>query len=122
MAIAVGFYMRILRSLFFLMARFLLGLRYRVQYHGAEQLQGLTGPTLILPNHPGYTDPMLLLAGLWPSLHPRPLVAEDTFKNPFFFPFMKLINAVAVPDVTRVDAEARANAAAAVQEVIARLR
>jgi 1-acyl-sn-glycerol-3-phosphate acyltransferase len=29
-----------------------------------DQIQGLKGPVLILPNHPGYIDPALVLAAL----------------------------------------------------------
>ena len=103
-----------LRALFSTLARFFLR-RLRTLLHPAElphgeersnSSRGLTGPTLVLPNHPGYVDPMLLMSMLWPTVRPRPLVAEDTFKNPFFYPVMKLINAISVPDVTRVDARA----------------
>ena len=41
-----------------------------------EQLRGIKGPVLILPNHPGYIDPPLVLAVLWPVLRPRPSQPE----------------------------------------------
>jgi 1-acyl-sn-glycerol-3-phosphate acyltransferase len=36
---------------------------------------------LVLPNHPGYIDPFLLFAVLWPSLRMRPLVYRGTFQG-----------------------------------------
>jgi 1-acyl-sn-glycerol-3-phosphate acyltransferase len=48
-------------------------------------LRDLKGATLILPNHPGYMDPLLLKTELWTTLRPRPLVAENTFKNPLIY-------------------------------------
>src|SRR5687768_14592705 len=98
--------MFLVRSLVWLLARLGLPLRYRLRVRGLEQVRGLKGPTLILPNHPAYVDPILLLTVFWPSLRPRPLVAEVTYKNPLFYPFMKVINAVSVPDMTKVDARA----------------
>src|SRR5919201_6817087 len=51
-------------------------LRYRIRVHGLEELRGLKGPVLILPNHPAYIDPVLVLSGVGPYLRPRPLIYE----------------------------------------------
>ena len=114
--------MYLVRLLFCATIRLLLSLRYRVRLHGFDELKNVTGPTLILPSHPAYVDPMILFTTVWPRFQPRPLVAEDTFKIPFLWPIMKLVRAICVPDVTRVDAEARANANKAVETVIECLR
>src|SRR5262249_35039354 len=45
------------------LARLVLALRYRLRVRGLEQVRGLRGPTLVLPNHPGFIDP--------PPLTPR---------------------------------------------------
>src|SRR5262249_35097036 len=42
--------MLVLRYVFWAVSRLLLSLRYRIRVHGREMLQGLRGPTLILPN------------------------------------------------------------------------
>ncbi len=108
-----------LRYLLWGTARCVLALRYRLRVHGLEQVQGLKGPVLVLPNHPGYIDPAILLAGLWPALKPRPMVFETMYRNPVLWPFAKLLNALRVPDLdTQASAQARAEAQAAVQAVI----
>ena len=114
--------MYLVRFLFCATIRLLLSLRYRVRLHGFDELKNVTGPTLILPSHPAYVDPMILFSRVWPRFQPRPLVAEDTFKMPLLWPIMWLVRAICVPDVTRVDAEARANANKAVETVIECLR
>ena len=60
----------------------MLSLRYRVRVVGLEKLQGFDGPALILPNHPGYIDPSLVLMTLWPTLRPRPMLFEGTSPIP----------------------------------------
>src|SRR2546425_16126 len=100
--------------------RLFLSLRYRVRVKGLESLQGLgrKSRVLILPNHPGYTDPGLVLSHLGPQLDPRPLVYEGTFDNPFMWPVMKIINALKVPDLDSASASARDSARASVQAII----
>ena len=51
----------LLRLLFLAFGRWLLRLRYRVRVIGLEKLQSLDGPTLVMPNHPAYIDPPLVL-------------------------------------------------------------
>jgi long-chain-fatty-acid--[acyl-carrier-protein] ligase len=114
--------MIVLRWFFWLVARLILPLRYRIRVRGLETLRDLKGGTLILPNHPAYIDPTILLTTLWPKLRPRPLLAESMFLNPFFYPFMKLVNALRVPDLDRPSAEARQRAEQAIQDTIAALR
>ena len=115
--------MLLLRYLFWFQLRCLLALRYRLRVHGLEQVRGLRGPVLILPNHPGYVDPPLVFAALWPALKPRPMVFELMFRNPFLWPFTKLLNALRVPDLDgQASAEAREQAQASVNAVIAGLK
>src|SRR5262245_21118297 len=97
-----------LRYLCWALARAGLALRYSLHVHGREQVLGLHGPVLILPNHPAYIDPAIVLAALWPTLKPRPMVFEMMFRNPLLRPFAKLLNALRVPDLdTRASAQAR---------------
>jgi acyl-CoA synthetase (AMP-forming)/AMP-acid ligase II/1-acyl-sn-glycerol-3-phosphate acyltransferase/acyl carrier protein len=114
--------LNLLRYLLWSLARLLVSLRYRVVVHGAEQIRGLHGGILILPNHCGYIDPVLLLTILWHSLHPRPMLLESSFRNPLLHPLLKLLNAVRVPDLDRPSVEARQQARQAVTEVIEGLR
>ncbi len=112
----------LLRYLASLLGRLVLSLRYRVRVHGTEPLRGLKGGTIVLPNHPGYIDPPLVLTSLWPYLQPRPTLYEGNFKNPVLYPFMLLLDALQVPDLDRPSAEARAKAEAAIQGVIEGLK
>src|SRR5262245_11890437 len=114
--------MIVLRFLLWLFARLVLPLRYRIRLHGWENLRDLTGGTLILPNHPAYIDPTILLTTLWPKLRPRPMLAERMFLSPWFYPFMKLLNALRVPDLDRPSADARQRAEQAIQDAIAALK
>jgi long-chain-fatty-acid--[acyl-carrier-protein] ligase len=107
---------------FWALARLLVSLRYRIVVHGGEQLRGLRGGILILPNHSGYIDPVLLLTVLWPSLRPRPMLLESSFRSPLLHPLLKLLRAVRVPDLDQPSAEARQRTRQAIAEVIEGLR
>ncbi len=111
-----------LRYLLWILTRLFVSLRYRVRVHGLEQVRNLKGPVLVLPNHPGLVDPLLVLAAVWPSLKPRPMVFEGHFNNPFLSLLVKLLNAVRVPDLDQASAKARSRAQKAVEVVIAGLR
>jgi long-chain-fatty-acid--[acyl-carrier-protein] ligase len=114
--------LQLLRFLLWLLVRLILPLRYRIRVEGLEELRGLTGPTLVLPNHPAFVDPLLVLSVLWPRLRPRPMVYEEIFRNPLLYPLMKLIDAVRIPDLERASVQARAQAETAVTAVIAGLK
>jgi long-chain-fatty-acid--[acyl-carrier-protein] ligase len=103
------------------LTRFLLSLRYRLRVHGLDQVRKLPGPLLILPNHPALTDPLLVLAGTWPALKPRPMLYEGNFRG-LLYPMMKLLNAVRVPDLEQASMNARDRARQAVSGVIDGLR
>jgi long-chain-fatty-acid--[acyl-carrier-protein] ligase len=115
--------MTFLRYLFWSLCRLIQPLRYRLRVHGLEQVRGLKGPVLILPNHPAYIDPALVLLALWPVLKPRPLVFEMMFNNRLLLPFAKLLNALRVPDLdTQASAKAREEAQRSVNAVIEGLK
>jgi long-chain-fatty-acid--[acyl-carrier-protein] ligase len=105
-----------------LLAKVVLSLRYRTRVHGAESLHALKGPVLILPNHPGYVDPVIVLTTLWPWLRPRPVLYEEYFRHPMLYPFAKLLRAVLVPDLEHASVQARQRAEQAVADVIKALR
>ncbi len=96
---------RLIRFALWMLARLILPFRYRVTADGLEQLRGLTGPVLILPNHPAYVDPILVLTTFWRRLRPRPLLYGANFRSPLLFPFMKLLDAVDVPVLHEASAE-----------------
>jgi long-chain-fatty-acid--[acyl-carrier-protein] ligase len=102
-----------------LLARMFLSFRYRVRVHGREQIRDLKGPVLVLPNHPGLIDPLLVLAAIWPALKPRPTIYEGNFNNPLMRLLMKLLNAVRVPGILQASAKARLRTQQAVEAIIA---
>jgi long-chain-fatty-acid--[acyl-carrier-protein] ligase len=118
----------LLRSMFWALVRMMLSLRYRVRLHGREQLRRLRGPVLILPNHPAYIDPPLVLGSFWPRLRPRPVIYEGFFHKPGYFrtpfsaPLVKFLDALLVPDRDQPSARSRAQARETVGQVIAGLR
>src|SRR6185437_11391440 len=111
-----------LRYFLWAITRLFVSLRYRIRVEGLNQIRGLKGPVLVLPNHPGLVDPLLVLGAVWPSLRPRPMVYEGNFTNPFMYLLMKLLNAVRVPALDQASAKARSRAQQAVEIVIDGLR
>jgi long-chain-fatty-acid--[acyl-carrier-protein] ligase len=113
---------RFVRSLLCLACRLVLALRYSIHVHGTDQLDGLRGPVLVLPNHPAYVDPVLLVSSVWPALRPRPMLYEQNFRSPLLYPLTKLLRAVPVPDLSVASAQARDQTQQAVTTVIEGLR
>jgi long-chain-fatty-acid--[acyl-carrier-protein] ligase len=114
--------LQLLRAILRVPARFIVSLRYRIHVHGAEQLRDLRGPVLVLPNHPTRMDPSVVVMGLSPWLHPRPVLYEGNFLNFVFYPLALLLGAIRVPDLSRASSKAQARAEQAIAEVIAALR
>src|SRR5262245_58628891 len=111
-----------LRYLLWFLSRPVIALRYRVHVHGAEELRDIKGPAVVLPNHPSYTDQVLVLTAVWSNLRPRPMLYEGNFRNPLLYPFAWLLRAVPVPDLEQASVEARERAQQAVATVIEGLR
>jgi long-chain-fatty-acid--[acyl-carrier-protein] ligase len=111
----------VFRYILWALARLTVALRYRLRVHGLDQVRRLPRPVLLLPNHPGLNDPVLVLTALWPVLRPRPMVYEGNFRG-LLYPLMPLLNAVRVPDLRQASASASARAREAVAGVIEGLR
>ncbi|MFO0843037.1 MAG: acyl-[ACP]--phospholipid O-acyltransferase [Gemmataceae bacterium] len=110
------------RYLLLLFGRAALSLRYRVRVRGLDEVKGLDGPLLILPNHPAYADPPIVLSWLDPALRPRPLLFEGNFQGPVLGLMMYLLEAIRVPDTDQISAEGRERALKAIEEVKAALQ
>lgn len=110
------------RYLLLLIGRAALSLRYRVRINGLAEIKKLKGPVLILPNHPAYADPPIVLSYLDPALRPRPLLFEGNFQGAVMGLMMRLLEAVRVPDTDQISAEGRERALQAIEEVKAALR
>jgi long-chain-fatty-acid--[acyl-carrier-protein] ligase len=114
--------MIVFRWIFWTILRLFVRARYRIRVHGKEQLKGLKGPVLILPNHPGYIDPFLLFSTFWPALRMRPLVFSGTFQGPTGRFLVSLVNALEIPDIGVASVRAREQAEGALEGVVAGLR
>jgi len=113
---------QVLRWVLWFLSRCIRSLRYRVRLHGSESLRGLKGPTLVMPNHPAYIDPPMLLTVLWPVLRIRPLLYEGHFRHWLLRPLVPLLGGVRVPDLDQPSDAASAQARAAIDSVIEGLR
>ena len=113
---------RIAYRFFWFLVRLVLRSRYRVQINGLEQLKDLDGPCLVLPNHPAYIDPPLVISHVRMHEPLRPVVYEGTFRNPVLYPIMRLIGAVEVPELARQSRSARAEALDMIDAVVAALK
>ena len=92
---------RLLRRFLMWFTRGLLSLRYRVDVRGHEALEGLEGPTLVLPNHPGYIDPTLVIANVRLRQALRPLVYSGTYRFLPLRPLMWVVEAFEVPEMAQ---------------------
>src|SRR5262249_47640696 len=114
--------LRVLRFLLWLFARSVLALRYRIRVHGLDEIRKLDGPILILPNHPAYIDPPIVVNTLFPALPPRPLLFEGIFRTPLLRFVMRLLGALRVPDLDQASEEARRRASQAIDDIKQALR
>lgn len=85
------------------LVKLFLGLRYRIRVKGLELLEGALlhkkGGVIFLPNHPAELDPVMVEAVLWRFFQPRPLIVEHFYYLKGYHYFMKLIGALALPDL-----------------------
>lgn len=100
--------------------RGLLSLRYRVRATGLDTIQP-GGPFLILPNHPGLMDPVIIMSLLY-GLRPRPLGDQAQLGSFFGKIAARLMNAVIIPDIRRDGISARDQVRAGMDTIMAALR
>ena len=111
----------LLNRIFWTIAGFFLRLRYRVTVEGAEGLSSLQGPTLILPNHPAYVDPPLVLSHLRLGRSLRPLVFSGLYRLLPLRPLMAMVDAFEVPDLSAQSRDAQAKTLGMIEAVVARI-
>ncbi|WP_040352820.1 AMP-binding protein [Blastopirellula marina] len=109
----------LLQKIMWATLRFLLRFRYRVQLHGLEELRSVQGPILVLPNHPAYVDPPLVLSHLRFGRSLRPLVFADTFRSWIFYPFCKASHAFEVPNLKSHSRDAHRQTTEMIDRVVA---
>ncbi|MGN6544256.1 MAG: AMP-binding protein [Aureliella sp.] len=111
----------LLNRMLWWMIRCFLKVRYRVKLEGAEQLSNLSGPTLVLPNHPAYVDPLILLANLRLYRPLRPLVFTGTYRVPVLRPLMSVARAFEVPDLSAASRDAQSRTREMIDSVVAEM-
>ncbi len=112
----------LLNRVFWAIAGVLLRLRYRVKVEGAEALESLDGPTLVLPNHPGYVDPPLVLSSLRLGRALRPLVFSGIYRLLPLRPLMAMVDAFEVPDLSAQSRDAQTRTLEMIERVVERVR
>ncbi len=113
--------LRLMQAFFWWLQRSVLRLRYRVRVAGLEKLDGLTGPTLVMPNHPGYIDPSLVLSHVRLKRAIRPVVTASMYRGAVLYPFMRLVEALEVPELSEHSHDARQRTLAMIDAVVAGL-
>lgn len=103
----------LIRIFLLALGRAVFALRYKVKINGLESLDKDMKKTLVLPNHPAYSDPCLVYTHLWRHLRMRPMISSGIVNNPVLFWLKWLTRPVVVPqmDVQSTDARSRAQAA-----------
>lgn len=83
------------------LARLIIRIRYRICCKNLDLLiknysdqKGI----LFLPNHPAEIDSVILMSRIWPYFKPKPLVVEHFFYQKNLNFFMKLVNAIPIPN------------------------
>jgi long-chain-fatty-acid--[acyl-carrier-protein] ligase len=104
--------------LFWNIVRWMLSLRYRVRVTGLEPLANLEGPTLVMPNHPGYIDPPLVLSHVQLGRPVRPIVFAGMYRNPALYPIMRMVDALEVPDLAEHSQAAHQRTLAMIDSVV----
>ena len=110
------------QAMFWCFARCALRLRYRVHVVGLEKLGAVTGPTLVMPNHPGYIDPPLVLSHVRLNQSVRPVVTASMYRSPLLYPFMRLVHALEVPELAEQSRGSRMRSLAMIDAVVAGLQ
>jgi long-chain-fatty-acid--[acyl-carrier-protein] ligase len=82
-----------------LLGRMLLKLRYRTRIEGLEAVlaKGRNG-ILLLPNHPAYLDPAILLTSFFPYLRPHILADKDNMAKPLMRRIIGRLGVIPIPD------------------------
>ena len=111
----------LVNRLFWAIAGILLRLRYRVTVEEADALAALDGPTLVLPNHPAYVDPALVLSHLRLGRSLRPLVFSGIYRLLPLRPLMAMVDAFEVPDLSAQSRDAQAKTLGMIDAVVERI-
>ena len=85
-----------MKSLFAWMVRKVLSLRYRLKI--TEKDIASEKGMIFIPNHPAEIDPIMLMTHLWGRFKPRPVVVEHFYYMQGAGPFMRMVDALPIPN------------------------
>lgn len=102
----VCMFSRIFRAIFWVVSRCIFSLRYRIHIEGLDKVRDIE-QALIVPNHPGYVDPILIFSHIASRLDARPMLLGSMLNNPLMSWVPKLLDALEVPDLDQQSVEAR---------------
>lgn len=80
--------------------RFILARRYDITITGIEHLQK-DGSKMIMPNHPGLIDPIIIFSYLSKYANLSPVVTETYYKKPVLNTLFRSVQAVPMGDLQR---------------------
>ena len=109
---------QVIRYITWIITRIVIPLRYRIVLKGWPPSVPLKPPVLLLPNHPGLIDPVLILTTFYGTLRPRTVLFEGNFPGLVRVLLVRLLDAVAIPDLTKPNPEAHQRTERAIEEVI----
>jgi len=89
-----------------------------VQLKGLETIPDVPGPTLVLPNHPGYIDPVLVMTQVGQPLELHPLASSTLYRFAFLRALLRPTGAVEVPSLEEPGVNAREKVQQMVERVI----
>ncbi len=112
---------RLFQACFWWFLRVVFRLRYRVEVTGLEKLKGLDGPTLVMPNHPAYIDPPMVLSHIRLGRPLRPVVFSGMYRKVALNPIFRAIDAMEVPDLAEHSRSAHEQTLAMIDTVVAGL-
>ncbi len=100
-------------------AHWIISLRYRIKVRGLEKIrQKGTEGVLLLPNHPGLIDPVIVFAWLFRPFHPRALGDRDQLDRFVIRRFAKWCGIRTIPSINIYGSSARDRVEAALQDSI----
>ena len=109
---------RLFQICFWWFLRVIFRLRYRVKVSGLEKLDGLDGPTLVMPNHPAYIDPPMVLSHIRLGRPLRPVIFEGMYRKVALNPIFRAIEALEVPDLAEHSHSAHEQTLAMIDTVV----
>ncbi len=89
-----------MKTLIAFLFRTLLKSRYKVKIKSDIELHKFRS-TLILPNHPAETDPVIISSFLWDYFEPQPVTLETIFEMPGINSILRHVKAIPMPDMER---------------------